>query len=141
MQIKVKRLIDNVELPQYQTKGAAAFDLASTEDAVIAAKGFSLLPTGLVIATPEDHVLVLAARSSLFKKKGLVLANGIGVIDSDYRGPQDQIFLAVYNPGETEVRVSAGERIAQGMFLPVTRAEFVEGETEGESRGGFGSTG
>ncbi len=141
MQIKITRLRDDVEVPKYQTEGAAAFDLASAEQAVIPAKGFKLLPTGLVIAAPKDHVLILAARSSLFKKKGLVLANGIGVVDSDYCGPEDQIFLAVYNPTDAEVIVDAHERIAQGMIMPVVRAEFTEADAEGESRGGFGSTG
>ena len=141
MKIRIKKLRDDVAVPAYQTDGAAAFDLASADDAVVAPKGFMLLPTGLVIATPPGHVLVLAARSSLFKKKGLMLANGIGVIDSDYCGHEDQIFIAVYNPSEVEVKITAGERIAQGMILPVVRAEFEEGETGDKSRGGFGSTG
>lgn len=141
MNIKITRLRDDVEMPKYQTKGSAAFDLASVEEALIPAKGFKLLPTGLVIATPPGHVLILASRSSLFKKKGLVLANGIGVVDSDYAGPEDQIFLAVYNPMDDEVKVEAHERIAQGMIMPVVQAEFFEGDAEGENRGGFGSTG
>ncbi|MDF1497049.1 MAG: dUTP diphosphatase [Patescibacteria group bacterium] len=141
MKIKITRLRDDVEIPNYQTDGAAAFDLASAEEVEVPPKTLKLVPTGLVIGTPPGHVLILASRSSLFKKKGLVLANGIGVVDSDYAGPDDQIFLAVYNQLEIEVKIEAGERIAQGMIMPVVRAEFEEGETSEKSRGGFGSTG
>jgi len=141
MQIKVTRLRDDVEIPKYQTDGAAAFDLASADEITVPPKSLKLVPTGLVIGTPPGHVLILASRSSLFKKKGLVLANGIGVVDSDYTGPEDQIFLAVFNQMDIEVNIEAGERIAQGMIMPVVRAEFFEGEANGESRGGFGSTG
>lgn len=141
MKVKITKLRDDVEIPKYHTDGAAAFDLASAEEAVIPAKGFKLLPTGLVIGTPAGHVLILAARSSLFKKKGLVLANGIGVVDSDYSGPEDQIYIAVYNPTDNEVKVEAHERIAQGMIMPVLQVNFEEGDAQGESRGGFGSTG
>jgi len=141
MQIKITRLRDDVEIPKYQTDGSAAFDLASADEVVVSPKTFKLVPTGLVIGTPPGHVLILAARSSLFKKKGLVLANGIGVVDSDYTGPEDQIFLAVYNQLETEVKIEIGERIAQGMIMPIVRVEFEEGETGEKSRGGFGSTG
>jgi dUTP diphosphatase len=141
MKVKITRLREDVEIPKYQTDGAAAFDLASAEEIVIEPKGFKLVPTGLVIGTPPGHALILASRSSLFKKKGLVLANGIGVVDSDYAGPEDQIFLAVYNQLDTEVKIEAHERIAQGMIIPVARAEFFEGETDEKSRGGFGSTG
>lgn len=141
MKVKITRLREDVEIPKYQTAGSAAFDLAGAEEVLIPAKGFKLLPTGLVIGTPPGHVLILASRSSLFKKKGLVLANGIGVVDSDYAGPEDQIFLAVYNPTEGEVKVEAHERIAQGMIMPVVQVDFEEGDAKGESRGGFGSTG
>jgi dUTP pyrophosphatase len=77
----------------------------------------------------------------LFKKKGLMMANGIGVIDSDYTGPTDQVHLTLFNPGDQEVKIVKGERLAQGIFLPFTRAEFVEAPADGPNRGGFGSTG
>ena len=141
MKVKITKLRDDIEIPKYQTDGAAAFDLACADEVVIPPKGFKIVPTGLVIGTPPGYVLVLAARSSLFKKKGLVLANGIGVIDSDYCGPKDQIHLALFNRRDEEITIEAGERIAQGMIMPVIRAEFFEGDAEGDSRGGFGSTG
>ncbi len=141
MIVRITRLNDGVEIPAYQTPGSAAFDLAASEPVGIPSQGSALVPTGLIIATPPGHVLILAARSSLFKKKGLLMANGIGVIDSDYCGQEDQIRLSMYNPGPAEVRVEKGERLAQGMIVPVVMAEFQEGAANGPSRGGFGSTG
>ncbi|MDD5438151.1 MAG: dUTP diphosphatase [Patescibacteria group bacterium] len=141
MQVRITKLKDDVAIPAYQTAGAAGFDLASAEDVVIQPGQSFLVPTGLVIATPPGHVLILTARSSLFKKKGLVLANGVGTIDSDYCGPNDQLYLSCYNPGQSPVSVAKGERLAQGIFLLFTRAEFVEAPADGPDRGGFGSTG
>lgn len=141
MQVKITRLDPSVPIPAYQTPGSAAFDLAAAKETIVQPGQSALVPTGLIIATPENHVLVLAARSSLFKKKGLMLANGIGVVDSDYRGPNDQIFIACFNPGTQPVTVEPGERIAQGLILPYLKAEFIESSPDGSSRGGFGSTG
>lgn len=141
MQVRITRLKDDIALPAYQTPGAAGFDLASAEDVVIPPGQAFLVPTGLVITTPPGHVLILTARSSLFKKKGLMLANGVGTIDSDYCGPNDQIFLSCYNPGQSPVSITKGERLAQGIFLPFVRAEFQEGAADAPDRGGFGSTG
>ncbi|MFA5185926.1 MAG: dUTP diphosphatase [Patescibacteria group bacterium] len=141
MKVRFTRLRPDVEIPAYKTPGSAAFDLASTEDLEIAPGGLALAPTGLVIATPPGHVLYLTPRSSLFKKKGLVLANGIGIIDSDYCGPSDEIKLVLMNPGAQAVRVEKGERLVQGTILPILRAEFEEGPAESPDRGGIGSTG
>ncbi|MDD5725984.1 MAG: dUTP diphosphatase [Patescibacteria group bacterium] len=141
MQVRITKLKDDIALPAYQTPGAAGFDLASAEDVVILPGQSFLVPTGLVIATPPGHVLILTARSSLFKKKGLMLANGVGTIDSDYCGPNDQLYLSCYNPGQSPVSIAKGERLAQGIFLPFVRAEFQEGTADAPDRGGFGSTG
>ncbi|MFA6161079.1 MAG: dUTP diphosphatase [Patescibacteria group bacterium] len=141
MKVRITKLKGDINLPAYQTEGAAGFDLAAAEDCLVLPGQSFLVPTGLGIATPHGHVLFLTARSSLFKKKGLMLANGIGTIDSDYCGPNDQIFLSCYNPGQTPVSVSKGERLAQGIFVPFTRAEFYEAQADGQNRGGFGSTG
>ncbi len=141
MQVKITRLDPNIPLPAYQTPGSAAFDLAAAKETIVPPEQSALVPTGLIIATPENHVLMLAARSSLFKKKGLMLANGIGVVDSDYHGPNDQIFIACFNPGTEPITVLAGERIAQGILLPCLKAEFIESSPDGSNRGGFGSTG
>lgn len=142
MKVRITRLDPSIEIPEYKTEGSAAFDLAAREDATIAPRALAILPTGLIIATPPGHVLILAARSSLFKKKGLLMANGIGVVDSDYSGPTDQIHLALFNPGDQEIKIEKGERLAQGMIIPIQQVEFEEGQPlSTESRGGFGSTG
>jgi len=143
MKIRIVRIEKDLPLPEYQTEGATAFDLYSREEANIAPRELRLLPANLIIEVPEGYVLVLAARSSLAKKKGLVLRNGIGVIDQDYHGPEDEIRIMVYNFTDEPVTVARGERIAQGLILPMARAESFE-EVESikkQSRGGFGGTG
>jgi dUTP pyrophosphatase len=128
-------------LPEYQSPGAAAFDLAILEDTVVAPRSQALLRTGLGVGVPADHVFHVYARSSLFKKHGLVLANGVGVIDSDYSGPDDEILISVWNPGDDAVQLAGGTRVAQGIILPRPRVEWVVADATGSTRGGFGSTG
>lgn len=142
MQIKIKRLDQTIPLPKYHTAGSAGFDLSARVETTILPKQIARIPTGLIIGTPTGYVLTLAARSSLASKKGLMLANGIGTIDSDYCGPEDEILLSVYNFTDQTVVVEKGERIAQGMFLKVEQGEWEEvQEVAANSRGGFGSTG
>jgi len=139
--VRITKRDPRARLPEYQTPGAAAFDLAVIEDSVVPPRSQTLLRTGLGVGLPTDHVLHLYARSSLFKKYGLVLANGVGVIDPDYCGPEDEILLSVWNPGDAPVTVAAGTRIAQGIVLACPRVRWVEGDASGSDRGGFGSTG
>lgn len=141
MQVKIKRIDDALPLPGYQTAGAVAFDLYSREEIKIAPRSLALIPSNLIIETPPGYALILSARSSLAKKKGLTLANGIGVIDRDYCGPEDEIKISVYNFTDNDVAVEKGERVAQGMFARVDRGEWEEKEISQQSRGGFGSTG
>jgi len=141
MKIHITKLADHVKIPEYQTAGSVGFDFAASKEIIIPSRTQALVPTGLIIATPTNHVLLITARSSLFKKKGLILANGVGTIDSDYRGPEDEIFISVFNMLDTEVRIETGERIAQGLIIPIVKAEFEERTADGESRGNFGSTG
>jgi len=142
MRVRIKRLDPSIELPRYQTAGSAAFDLAARHDLTVPARQVVLVPTGLVAEAPEGYFLALAIRSSVPVKKGLTLANGIGVVDRDYCGPADEIRIAVFNFTDTPVDVRKGERIAQGLFLPVERAEWEEvDEIRPASRGGFGSSG
>lgn len=132
----------NVEIPTYQTTGAVGFDLAAGETTVIYANDMAMVPTGLVIASPPGHMLMLTPRSSLFKKQRLVMANSVGIVDEDYCGDEDEIMLPLYNVGETHSCVAKDDRLANGIFVPITRVEFVEvNSMQGESRGGFGSTG
>lgn len=141
MQIKFKRLSSNVPMPEYKTAGAVAFDLSVTESGVLAPGESRLFPTGLVVEVPEGYALILVPRSSNAKKK-VKFANGIGIIDQDYHGPTDQLFLALHNFGSESYTVEKGERIGQGMFVPVLKGEFIETEDMNTfDRGGFGTTG
>lgn len=142
MRIRIRRLDPSTPLPEYHSAGAAAFDLASREDVVVAPGEVRLVGTGLVVELPRGHFLAVVARSSLPIKKGLIVANGIGVVDSDYCGPADEVKVEVYNFTMTPVTLSRGERIAQGLVLPAVRVEWDEvSDSASPSRGGFGSTG
>lgn len=143
MQIAITRVDPTLPLPTYQTPGAAAFDIYSRIEMTIPPRSLAKIPTNLIIATPPDHVLIVAARSSTPLRKGLLIPHGVGIIDSDFRGPGDEILFQVYNFTENSVILERGERIGQGMFVPITRAVFVEQSTPVTDipRGGFGSTG
>jgi dUTP pyrophosphatase len=142
MTVKIVRLDPWVELPSYQTAGSAGFDLAASSDVTIAPGAIALVPTGLVIAVPAGHFLGIFARSSTPLKRGLVVANGVGVVDSDYSGPNDEIKVQVLNVTSAPVTVRRGDRLAQGVLVPFVRAEWDERTAaDGPDRGGFGSTG
>lgn len=142
MKVRIHRLDPSVTLPRYHSQGAAAFDLSARTDATVAPGEVVLVPTGLVVEVPSGWFLAVVARSSLPVKKRLMVANGVGVIDSDYCGPGDEIRVEVYNFGAEPVHIAAGERIAQGLVLPAVRVEWDEIDTPGQPpRGGFGATG
>ena len=144
MEIKVKILRDGAHLPHLATAGAAACDLyALLEEPITLQPGERRpIPTGLAIALPDaSAVAVICARSGLALKRGLGLANGIGVVDSDYRG---EIFVALMNNDDKPQTIENGERIGQLMILPVIAAAYtVADELDETARGagGFGSTG
>jgi dUTP pyrophosphatase len=141
--IRISRLDPSVPLPHYQTLGAAGFDLAASADVLVPPGTIALVPTGLVIQAPAGHFLAIFARSSTPLKKGLMVANGVGVVDQDYCGPADEVKIQVLNFTAQPVEVKRGDRIAQGLFIPVMRAEWeeVDGDLRAGSRGGFGATG
>src|SRR6187397_1936325 len=111
--VRIRRLDSIVALPAYQTPGAAGFDLAAGADLTVPPGTIALVPTGLVIQVPEGHFLGIFARSSTPLKKGLMVANGVGVIDRDYCGPADEIKIQVLNFTAAAVHVARGDRIAQ----------------------------
>ena len=142
MNVRIKRVRPHAELPQYQSAGAAAFDLAAAEDVTIQPGEVALVPTGLVIQVPAGMFLAIFARSSTPLKRGLMVANGVGVVDPDYSGPADEVKVAVLNFRTTATSVARGDRIAQGIILPAPRVTWVEiDELQSPSRGGFGATG
>jgi dUTP pyrophosphatase len=146
IQLKIldERLGKEIPLPHYATTGAAGLDLrACVDEAVVIKSGATLLiPTGLAIHI-QDHNLaaVLLPRSGLGHKHGIVLGNLVGLIDSDYQG---QVFISVWNRGDSDFTIVVGERIAQMVFVPVVRAEFecvTEFNQSTRGEGGFGHTG
>lgn len=142
MQVRITRLDKSIPLPIYHTPGSVAFDFAARENITIASKTIAYIPTGLIIQSPPGYMLSVVARSSLAKKKGLMLGNGLGIIDQDYCGPEDEIKIMVYNFTDSPTTVERGERIAQGIFVRIDTAEWNEVENITDaSRGGFGSTG
>jgi dUTP pyrophosphatase len=142
MVLKIKRLQSAVGLPEPATPHAAGFDLAAATDLEIPPRSIRLVGTGLVIAVPEGHFLGIFARSSTPLKRGLMVANGVGVIDADYCGPDDEIKIQVLNITDAPVKVARGDRLAQGVVLPCPRVTWEEvTEMTEPTRGGFGSTG
>jgi dUTP pyrophosphatase len=142
--VNIKRLRESAQLPSYATAGAAAMDLRADVEASIVLKAGErkIIPTGLAISLPSaNYVAILCARSGLASKFGICLANGIGVIDSDYRG---EIGVALYNASNQDFTIHAGDRIAQMMIAPVAIATLCEVDSLDETArgaGGFGSTG
>ena len=140
--VRIKRLSPSVSLPRYESDGAAAFDLAAAAEMIVEPGRVALVPTGLVIEVPSGMFLAIFARSSTPLKRGLMVANGVGIVDEDYCGPEDEVKIAVLNFTASAVRVAVGDRLAQGMLLPVNRVTWQDTDVlRKESRGGFGSTG
>lgn len=142
MDVRITRLDPAVPLPEYQTSGAAGFDLASSTDMTVQPGEVALVPTGLVIEVPAGHFLGIFARSSTPLKRGLMVANGVGVVDSDYCGATDEIRIEVLNFTAAPVAVARGDRLAQGVILAYARATWREASYDDRpARGGFGGTG
>lgn len=141
MKLKIKRFDATLPLPEYKTDQAAALDLYARVDTVIPPQKIGYVPLNVALELPSDHWALLAARSSLHKR-GLMMANGIGVGDEDYCGDNDEYQAALFNFTDQEVVIKKGERIVQLIILSREKVE-VEGVEElgNEDRGGFGSTG
>ncbi len=140
LKIDIHLVDSTLPLPEYQTKGAVAFDLYSRETLTIEPRKIARIPTNLIIKVPEGYMLNIRDRSSTASKKGLLPT--AGVIDQDYCGPRDEILFQVFNYTDQPVVVERGERVGQAVFVRVDRAEWNVVETmDAENRGGFGSTG
>ena len=161
--MKIKKLFDDVVIPQYATEGSAGFDLVahnfkqlhdqyspSTNIAIIGegVKSIALTPhsriligCGFAVAVPKHHELQIRSRSGNALKKGLVVLNSPGTIDSDYRG---EVGVILYNASEFAIEINLGDKIAQAVLAPycVADLEVVEELSETQrGEGGFGSTG
>jgi dUTP pyrophosphatase len=142
MRLKIRRLDPTVSLPRYGTDEAAGFDLSAAHDLTIAPGQVALVRTGLVIEVPSGHFLAIFARSSTPLKRGLSVANGVGVVDPDYSGPNDEVMILVRNFTAHEVTIVRGDRLAQGIVLPAPRVTWEEvSDLRDITRGGFGATG
>lgn len=138
--VNVQQIDPTLPLPTYQTSGAVAFDFVTRATTVIAPKTLGLIPGNVIVETPPGYALLIVPRSSLPRKKTLLFPHSIGIIDQDYCGPGDEIMIQVWNFGEAPVTVERGERIAQGIFVKIEQAEWVEHAPRTKTRGGFGST-
>ena len=135
----------NINMPVRKTKYSAGYDIEAAENIIIPAykpgMNPTLISTGLKAYMQDDEVMLLYNRSSNPKKKGLVLANGVGVIDKDYYGNSDNdghFMFAVYNIKEDDVEVKKGECIGQAIFQKYLVTD--NDDAQGERMGGFGST-
>lgn len=142
MNVNIKRVDGRLPLPQYETAGAAGFDFLAREDTTIQPKEIRLVPGNIIMEIPEGYMLMVVSRSSTPRKKGVQLPHGVGIIDSDFRGPEDEIWIQLMNFTDQAVTVHRGEKIAQGILVPVVQAEWNEVEQmNSATRGGRGSTG
>ena len=142
MKVKIKNISKN-EIPKYETDGSAGLDLRANLDQTVILKPLQriLVPTGLFIELEKGYEAQIRARSGLAIKNGICLANGIGTIDSDYRG---EIKIILINLGDQDFKINSGDRIAQMVITKYEQVEFelVEHLNETErSDGGFGHTG
>jgi dUTP pyrophosphatase len=141
LNVNIKRVDPELPLPTYATAGSVGFDLICREDTEVAPSRLARIPSNVIVETPPGYMLLLTMRSSTAKRKGLLIPNGVGVIDQDYCGEGDELMVSVYNFRHEMVSVLRGERIAQGIFVPIARVAWNEVERVGYGRGGFGSTG
>ncbi len=138
---KIKRIDKSLPLPAYETGGSVGFDILAREKAEIPPKEIKLVPGNIIVEVPNGYMLMVASRSSTPKKKGLTQPHGLGIIDHDYCGNEDEIKIQVYNFTDKPVIVDRGEKIAQGVFIRIDKLEWEEVEKmTDKSRGGFGST-
>jgi dUTP pyrophosphatase len=145
--VRIARLAngEGLELPSYQSAGAAGIDLVAAVDAaepvVLQPGGWAAIATGIAIALPDGHEAQVRPRSGLAARHGVTVLNAPGTIDADYRG---EIRVVLINHGGAPYEVRRGERIAQLVVQPVTRITLMEvAALDGTMRGagGFGSTG
>jgi len=144
IRVKIKVLREGAQPPRYITEGSAACDLCAATDAPVEIKpgGLVSVPAGVAIELPGgEYVALVFARSGLGIRHGICLSNGVGVIDSDYRG---EIMVGLTNLSQNAYTLMPGERMAQLMILPVCRAVFEAADSLSDTErgaGGFGSTG
>lgn len=143
MVVKIKRIDKGLPLPKFETSGAVGFDLLARVGKVVKPKEIVLIPANNIIEVPDGFALILAPRSSMPSKTGLCFPHSIGLLDQDYCGEEDEVQIQVQNLTDQEVVIKRGDRIAQGMFVKIEKADWEETDSmeHNKTRGGFGSTG
>lgn len=139
--VKIKKLDDNAQIPEYQTEGSAGFDFHSAEDVIVDRNCTVLVKTGLSFEIPEGYEMQVRPRSGLALDKQLTVLNSPGTVDSDYRG---DVGVIIHNSGNRAQQIEIGDRIAQGVIKKVEKVTFneqAELEKTERGQGGFGSTG
>lgn len=141
--LQIKLIDSTLPVPEYQTAGSVAFDVYSRIRMEIEPWKPTVIPLNLIVRVPDGYFLMLAARSSTAKRFGLIVANGIGVIDQDYCGNTDELGLSVLNFTTQKVIIEKGDRVGQAILVSIVKAQgFNVVEDMGTvSRGGWGSTG
>jgi dUTP pyrophosphatase len=140
MEILVKELISTATVPEYQTEGAAGFDLHSSGTYMIGPRERVLVGTGLAFEIPKGYEMQVRPRSGLALKNGVTVLNSPGTIDSDYRG---EIGIILINHGNSTFTINTGDRIAQGVIAKVEQATFKVTQNLSDTirgKGGYGST-
>lgn len=142
---KVNRIENELKLPERSTSFSAGYDFFNPEEVEIQAGQIKYVKTGVKSQFPEDRMLMLCNRSSNPKKKGLVLVNGVGIVDSDYYNNSDnegEIAFAFMNITNQPVVLQPGEKLGQGIFIKFDMTEDDSiSNPHGARAGGFGSTG
>lgn len=141
--VKIKYLSENAVCPEYSTDGSLGMDLSAALDKPLTIKAGerALIPLGFAIQIPEGWGAFVFPRSGLSFKKGITMANCVGVIDTDYTG---EVKVSAINLSDKDYTINPGDRVAQLVFLPVEKARFIQAESLDDTErgaGGFGSTG
>lgn len=142
MDVKIKLLTDTARVPTYATDGSAAFDIYADMSISIDSDDLKIISTGIAVEVPEGYVLMIYSRSGHGFRYGLRLSNCVGVIDSDYRG-EIKVAMTV-DMADGYIRIEEGDRIAQGIIMPVEKTNFIVADELSQTvRGanGLGSTG
>ncbi len=141
MKVRMRRIDPTLPMPEYKTSGAAGFDFVVRVSMTILPKGIARIPLNIALEPPEGYFLMVAARGSL-PKKGLMLANSVGIGDRDFSGNDDEYWATIYNFTDSEVPIARGERLVQGIFKKYDQAGWEEvADLGNKNRGGYGSTG
>jgi dUTP pyrophosphatase len=142
MRLQIKLVDPSMPPPEYKSSGAVAFDLYSRLNLTIGPGQINIVPTNVIVRVPENYMLLVASRSSTPLRTGLVLANGVGIIDQDYCGDEDEIGLQFWNTSNKKVKIAKGERVGQAVLVRIARVtKFTTMKKRAKGRGGWGSTG